>query len=180
MKSLFLSLLLSCAILSQAFAQDDTTPAARHNKAIFIELLGSGMGVTANYDMRFSKGRQDGFGIRAGVGGMLLESNVTDEASIHSNFTTFPIVVNYLIGKKRSALEAGIGIVPMYGNLVKDSSTQPKMEEKGWGSTGTLNLGYRYQPLNSGFVFRLTWSPAVNSTGFSPAWFGMSLGYGFK
>ena len=90
-------------------------------------------------------------------------------------------MVNYLVGAKRSAFEAGIGITPMYASLDIYSPTKPELaDHNGWGASGFLNLGYRFQPLNNGFVFRANWTPAFNSTGFSPSWFGLSLGYGFK
>ena len=52
MKSLILTLILVVCIFSQTFAQNEITPAAKHNKAIFIEALGNGIGLSANYEMR--------------------------------------------------------------------------------------------------------------------------------
>lgn len=181
MRTLILTAILSTCVSIQAFAQSEINPPAKHNKAIFIEGLGNGLGLTANFDMRFKKGVQDGFGFRAGIGGLHLGSADYDGGTIQNKLLTFPVTVNYLVGDKRSAIEAGIGITPIYATVDTYSPTKPKLvDESGWSSSGFLNLGYRLQPLNNGFMLRVDWTPAFNSTGFSPAWFGLSLGYGFK
>jgi hypothetical protein len=181
MKKLTLMALLVALFSLQAFAQSEIKPAARHNKAIFVEALGNGIGVSANFDMRFKKGTQDGFGFRAGLGGSYLGSANNDAENVHMGLITIPLSVNYLVGENRSAFEAGVGITPIYAKMDIYSPTKPQLaDENGWGSSGFLNLGYRFQPMENGFVFRANWTPAFNSTGFSPAWFGLSVGYGFK
>lgn len=179
MKTLSLTFLLTGALAFAAMAQSDTP--SRFNKAIYVEALGNGLGVTANYDMRLKRGAQDGIGFRAGVGGLIVGTADYDGGTARSSITTFPLVINYLIGERRSAFEAGLGITPIYANMAVQKTGNPGItNEQGWASTGFINLGYRYQPINNGFVFRFDWTPAINSTGFSPAWFGLSLGYGFK
>ncbi len=176
-----LTIICTVALIFQAAAQSETAPVAKHNKAIFVEAFGNGIGVSANLDMRFKKGVQDGFGFRAGVGGLHLGNSDADAGPITSGLLTFPLSINYLIGENKSAFEAGVGITPIYARIDVYSPTKPKLaNENGWGSSGFLNLGYRYQPLEKGFVFRATWAPGFNSTGFHPSWLGLSVGYGFK
>lgn len=179
MRKTNLTCFIILAISTCAAAQSEAP--AKYNKAIFVELLGNGLGVTANYDMRLTKGRQDGLGFRAGVGGLGLGTADSDGTSTTSSLVTFPLSLNYLVGQRRSAFEAGVGLTPVYASMAVQKTNNPGVTEAdGWGTTGFVNLGYRYQPLNNGFVFRFDWTPAFNSAGFSPAWFGMSIGYGFK
>ncbi|MHA6249345.1 hypothetical protein ACXYMU_15495 [Pontibacter sp. CAU 1760] len=173
--------LLVAAFSFQASAQSESAPVAKHNKIIFVEALGNGIGLSANFDMRFQKGTQEGFGFRAGLGGSYLGSANNDAENKAMGIVTLPLSVNYLVGENRSAFEAGLGITPMYARMDVYSPTKPRLaDENGWGATGFLNLGYRFQPLGNGFVFRANWTPAFNSAGFSPSWFGLSVGYGFK
>ncbi|RDV15293.1 hypothetical protein DXT99_09490 [Pontibacter diazotrophicus] len=179
MKKLFFTVLFIAALHFQVRAQSETP--GRYNKAIFVEALGNGIGISANYDMRIKRGVQDGFGFRAGIGGLSANGTDTDGRSVDASIITFPLAVNYLIGERRSAFEAGLGITPIYANAdVYDTNNTGITDAKGWGTSGFINLGYRFQPLKNGFVFRFDWTPAFNSTGFSPAWFGISAGIGFK
>ncbi|SFG37003.1 hypothetical protein [Pontibacter chinhatensis] len=179
MRKINLTCFLILVIATYAKAQVEA--AAKYNKAIFVEVLGNGLGITANYDMRLTKGEQGGFGFRAGVGGLALGTADSDGTSTTSSLVTFPLTLNYLAGQRRSAFEAGIGLTPVYASMAVQKTNNPGVTKvDGWGATGFINMGYRYQPLNDGLVFRFDWTPAFNSAGFSPAWFGMSVGYGFK
>lgn len=179
MRKLTLTTFFMAALLFQVKAQTETP--ARYNKAIFVEALGNGMGISANYDMRIKRGVQDGLGFRAGIGGLSVNGIDENGQPADASIVTIPLSVNYLLGERRSAFEAGLGITPLYGNTtVYDSNSAGATDIKGWGASGFINLGYRFQPLRNGFVFRFDWTPAFNSTGFSPAWFGISAGIGFK
>lgn len=179
MRRLSLTTFFMAALLFQVKAQTETP--APYNKAIFVEALGNGMGISANYDMRVKRGVQDGLGFRAGIGGLSINGTDENGQSLDASILTFPLAVNYLIGKRRSAFEAGLGITPLYATAaIYDANNAGITDAKGWGASGFVNLGYRFQPLKNGFVFRIDWTPAFNSTGFSPAWFGISAGIGFK
>lgn len=178
MRKLYFTILLMATLIFQAKAQSETP---NRNKAIFVEALGNGLGISANYDMRIKKGVQDGFGFRAGIGGLSLNGKDDNGQPTSVSTLTFPLAINYLIGERRSAFEAGLGITPLYVNAtVDDTNSAGITNVKGWGSSGFINLGYRFQPLRNGFVFRFNWTPAFNSTGFFPAWLGISAGFGFK
>lgn len=150
-----------------------------HKKAVFVEAFGQGLHVTLNYDMRFKKGVQDGFGFRAGIGGIFTGTADADAGPEMTYVVGFPVGINYLIGERRSAFEAGVGITPHRAATPLHSRTKPKIiNENGWGANGFLNFGYRLQPAKNGFVFRLNWTPVINNTGIISR-FGISAGYGF-
>jgi hypothetical protein len=148
-------------------------------KGVFLEILGNGLLATVNYDMRFNKNRQDGLGFRVGIGG--LSVNGTDNAglSVNAGILTIPFEINYLSGKRRSAFEAGLGLTPLFISA-KIKLDDEKFGGSGSGTNGFLSLGYRYQPINKGFLFRINWTPIINSYGISPAWFGISFGFSFR
>lgn len=170
MKKLFTCVILMIIAIS-AFAQ--------HRKTVFVEAFGNGLTVSGNFDLRLKANQNDGLGFRAGVGGGNLSGTDEQGNSASVGIITFPLAVNYLAGKKRSAFESGIGITPIY---VTASGTINDNDFSGdcLMFSGFLNLGYRYQPLNDGFMGHIKWTPAINSSGFSPSWFGVGIGYSFK
>ena len=159
-------------------AQTEST--GSHKKAIFIEAYGQGLHASINYDMRLKKGVQSGLGFRLGVGGISTGTANTDAGNEATGVIAFPVGLNYLVGENRSSFEAGIGLTPYYSETDIYSRTKPKIVNKiGWGTNGYLNLGYRFQPLSNGFMFRLNWTPVISSTGFLAQNFGVSAGYSF-
>lgn len=143
---------------------DDLT---RHS--IFLEVLGSGGVGSINYDRRLKPGN-NGFGIRAGLG--LWEQFMHDQDG-WERYVSIPLMVNYIIGKRRSGLEGGIGITP-------EVALKKPVDNARIKALGALNLGYRLQPLKSGFMLRAGWTPVFNRKDFDAAWAGISLGYSFK
>jgi hypothetical protein len=151
-----------------------------HKKAVFVEAFGQGLHASLNYDMRFRRGAQSGLGFRVGVGGIFTGTSYSDAGNNTNGAVAFPIGLNYLTGENKSSFEAGLGFTPHYADTNIDSPTNPKIiTENGWGANGYLNLGYRFQPLNNGFLFRLNWTPVISSTGFLAQNFGISAGYSF-
>lgn len=132
---------------------------------VFVEIGGQGLLFTANYDSRFSK-RRDGLGGRAGIGYI---ANEGDHA------TTIPLSLNYLLGKGRHFFEVGLGatIIATGGN--------ESFFFNGNNSNviGTMSFSYRLQPVDSGFAFRVGFTPIFNKDFFIPYYAGLSLGYTF-
>lgn len=179
MRTVLTFILLSfCCFAATA---QDVLPAQSRNKAVYAEFLGNGIGGSINFDTRLERGRQDGHGLRIGIGGFpeISDSDVMGNSGT-SSLISVPISYNYLVGTRRSAFEAGAGISPLFAKTRLTDSAGGVTEGSGATVAGFLNAGYRYQPLNNGLVFRFTWTPAVTNEGFFPAWFGLSLGYGFK
>lgn len=134
-----------------------------------------------NYDTRFAKGRNDGLGGRVGIGGLGFSTTDDQGNKVTAGLVTVPIVLNYIVGNQRSGLELGAGATILYASSSGDSDGGvDDFIEVGMGASGFLNVGYRAQPIRNGPIFRLTWTPALNISGFSPSWLGISLGYAFK
>lgn len=133
----------------------------KYRKAFFAE--GSFLKntqLTGNFDMRLKPGRNDGFGVRAGLG--------TDMYNI-----IMPVSLNYLAGAKKSSFEAGIGVTPTLGLL---SFRSPGLND------GFISVGYRYQPINEGLMFRANWTKWTSLFSNEPSYDPMlsfSVGYSF-
>lgn len=147
--------------------------ANKRAKTFFFELLGPGAAYSVNYDIRFSK-QQDGWGGRAGI---------SYYANAGEHLFTLPLVLNYLAGKHGKYFEVGAGIT--YYNV---NSNDLFFDNSNYGSSpndinsgilGTLNFGYRYQPVEGGFSFRGGVSPVISSERFLPFWPYISFGYAF-
>lgn len=152
----------------------DIKSLARYRKAFFIELLGNGIGFSANFDMRLKPDRNDGWGISAGAGIL---------PDYGDNYISFPLGLNHISGKRKSGLESGIGITALYNksgneNLFIDldaDEPHPKLT-----ALGILHIGYRFQA-TKGLMFRATNSLMYIGKGlFSPIWPGLSIGYSFN
>lgn len=186
-KSVSLGILVCLSLLSgslmaqnqeKLFGGDATD--AKFRKNVFVEGLGNGLLISANYDMRFKRGASDGLGFRVGIGGGSVEGYTSNNDYINGNVMTFPLSVNYLAGKRRSYFEAGLGITPVFVNADLAIFEDEIYSGKGWGAAGFINVGYRFQPIRNGVMFRLDWTPAITSEGFFPGFFGASLDYSFQ
>ncbi|MGJ1419791.1 hypothetical protein ACR79T_09200 [Sphingobacterium spiritivorum] len=137
-------------------------------KYTFIEAGGSSTIVALNFDMRFNKDSREGLGLRAGVGNTF---GLFDSEAI-KDIVVFPIGLNYIYGKKRSALVFGI-----------NTSIALINDKKGGESSFIIapEVGYRFRPLERGFAFHASYSPLFNTVdGAMPFWFGIGLGYSWK
>lgn len=141
----------------------ETEKYSNSRKSIFGEVLGNSPGISVNYDQRFKTDRNGGLGFRVGIG----------VGKLDGFRPTFPVALNYILGDGRNGLETGIGITPKIAfNKSPDESTLEVL--------GFLNLGYRFQPLRDGLMFRLTYTPTVNNEGLHMGWAGASIGYTLK
>ena len=152
---------------SGAFSAVKEEPAAtgKFKKSVFVEFLGNGPVISGNFDMRLKPDRNDGFGLRAGGG-------------ISGNYITIPLGLNYIIGKKRSGFETGIGITPAV-KISEDQDINGNPNEARFDAVGFLNAGYRLQSRN-GFMLRANASVAYGNSYFIFGWPGLSIGYTFK
>ncbi len=165
MKKIYLLIFSLFTCSSILFAQSsDTTKRAQ---SVYFELLGPGGFYSANYDTRFSK-RQDGPGIRVGV-----SYTSVDQASLF----TLPVQVNYLLGKNGKYFEVGLGAT--YASTRADFFDSTESDEKGSTVFGTMNFGYRRQPIEGGFLFRAGVAPIFHNRDFIPYWPYLSFGYSF-
>jgi hypothetical protein len=167
-----ITLFLLGSLAGPAWAQQ-----GERNKAFYVEALGSGITISLNYDFRF-KPTQSGLGMRVGVGG----GSVSNQNSPGGGgLVTVPVLVNYLIGERRTAFEAGAGVTMAYVTASDlDIGNGELFSDNLFAVVGSLNMGLRLQPVRNGVVFRLNWTPLIGKTGFKAGIFGVSLGYGFK
>lgn len=132
-------------------AHPDTSVSQSEAKhAIYIELPGNGGFISANYERFLTQN----LSLRVGIGSFLGLGEVT-----------FPVMVNYCIGQEY-IFEIGGGLIH-----VPDGKWE--------GIVPTATIGYRYQEINGGTVFRIGFTPFINESGEIFFWGGLSLGYAF-
>ena len=183
-----LVLLLAFFVLSlTGFSQDKKVP----HQSVFVELGGSGLAYSFNYDFRFDDSRIDSWGMRVGAGGYKIGQD---------SFFSLPILVNKLYGKDERFFELGLGMTffgvnnepysycqsfDANGNCIgplvtEESDVNFILPVDGSPSLmGTMNIGYRKIPENGGFTWRVNLTPIFNNNGFWPLFAGIGLGYAF-
>lgn len=183
---IFLIILTTTLFISSTnlFCQEkDSIVFNTYHKNIYFELLGATLNYGLNFDMRLEKGKMDGMGLRAGVGG-ISASGRSDGTDITLGLITFPLEFNYLMGKRSSSFITGVGLLPVYATFSADGALTDYefVSDDGFGFAGVfLNLGYRYQPKKNGIMFQASLNTLLlNGIGFKMFWFSLGLGYGFK
>ncbi|MBA4197429.1 MAG: hypothetical protein C0459_07735 [Chitinophaga sp.] len=132
-------------------------------KSVYAELFGPGF-ASINFDSRFTA-KEDGIGGRIGFSGF----NTGNQTVFF-----FPAGLNYLVGKdEKHYFEMGGGATFM------TSSQTIFNNNKSSSAFGYLQLGYRMQPKNGGYTFRVNMTPVFGRGFFIPYYFGISFGYKF-
>lgn len=174
-------LLLNTSIFSQ-YRVDNFKENSFH-KNITIELGGSHILWGLNYDMRLKRGQNHGLGFKAGIGGArtnveIIENN--EVRNIRAGYLTIPLEVNHILGKRRHGLVTGLGILGAYGTI-ETSGLDNDINANGLAVVGAYaSVGYRFQPINSGFTFQINLNPHLIGGRAALPWAGISFGYGFK
>jgi hypothetical protein len=144
-------------------AKNDRAREAKN--AIYLDLLGPGLLYSINYDREIIPD----LSARIGLSYMSIGASASDgagtTASAKFSYLAIPITASYLgIGSTSNMLELGGGPVIMNfsgSGLVSSSDSAVKAG----GSSTTVALtgmaGYRHQPADGGFVFRIGASPMV-------------------
>ncbi|MFQ5652595.1 MAG: hypothetical protein ACE5IY_21895 [bacterium] len=158
-----LASLLVMTLPDNSFAQ----PARTDRNSVYIELLGNGLLYSINYDRMFS----ESVGGRIGI--MYFGAAEVD-GDEDVNLTVVPVMANYLVGKGTHRLELGLGALLVFAARDFDEKGGAVDEQ---GVAGTATVGYRFQPLNGGFLFRAGVTPIFSDK--VSLWGGLSLGYGF-
>jgi hypothetical protein len=184
-----LALLIFFALGFTAQAQETAVP----YRSLFLELGGSGLAYSFNYDFRFDSTRIDSWGMRVGAGGYGIEGD---------SFFSVPVLVNKLYGKGPHYFELGIGAT-LFGytndrytycasgyydangmyvcnqQAVNDDYNFILPVDGNPSLMGTMNIGYRKVPVDGGFTWRLNLTPIFNNNGFWPLFAGVGFGYAF-
>ncbi|MFZ4263421.1 hypothetical protein ACFRAE_15380 [Sphingobacterium sp. HJSM2_6] len=171
---LFITTAILCLSATISFAQQNANPdiSLTRKQSLFFEVLGPGVTYSFNYDTRFQK-TNNGLGGRIGVSYL----GGADDIKVF----TVPVVLNYLLGKKGNYFELGAGATFVNVSSDFESGSDVLFLENGNESTvlGTLNFGYRRQPVDGGFTFRAGFSPVFGQGNFIPYWPYIGFGYSF-
>lgn len=149
-------------ISAPAFAQ---TPRMARN-SMFLELGGNGAIYSVNYEYLLN----DNTGLR--FGGMASPAD-KDDSDDNTSIFTFTTMLNYLAGSGKHRQEMGVGA--LFALASDDFKGVEQFD--GRGAYGTATIGYRLQPPDGGFVFRIGFTPIMSADGVLP-WFGISFGSG--
>jgi hypothetical protein len=139
-------------------------------QSVYFEVLGAGGTYSFNYDTRFQN-TLNGLGGRVGLSYIAADGN-----SVFS----VPVMLNYLLGKNGKYFEMGIGATYIgFDADLKDNNENEVLFIDGDGFFGTMNFGYRKQPVDGGFMFRAGIAPVFGKGNFIPWWPYLSLGFSF-
>lgn len=134
--------------------------------SIFVEVLGNGLLYSLNYDHKIFNH------LSARLGGMYVGGLESEDVGEDISLLFVPVMANYLVGNGNSRLEIGAGIT--FGHAGGDWDGLG--EVSGGGVTAfTSTIGYRLQPVDGGFLFRIGFTPTFTSGGVVPL-IGLSLG----
>jgi|SRR5688572_19970634 len=151
--------------------------------AIYADLLGPGLFYSINYDRMLTEDLSArigfsylSFGASAGDGG---GNSVQAEFS----YWAVPITVSYLgIGSENNMLEVGGGPIIMNvsgSGVIETDDTASGVEPSATLLAMTGMVGYRHQPADGGFVFRIGASPVMAFGAGVLPWGYLSLGAAF-
>lgn len=151
--------------------------------SIWAEGLGSGLLYSVNYERMVL----DDLGVRVGLAYYSFGASVTsgsDHAEASAKFFIFPITASYLgisSDSKKHCLELGGGATIIYATAAA-SGTGMSVEGSGMGGYGQALVGYRIQPPDGGFQFRVglmaLFGPGLGFSDSDPtAWGTIPWGY---
>jgi hypothetical protein len=168
------ALLLALLLTVQSAAHAQALPQARAANSIYLELLGNGGPYSVNYEREIAPRT----GLRLGFATWGSEGTFSTTRHI-----TVPLLLNYRSGTGRSMLELGGGVL---------LGQRRRTDETGRSTAGittlTVTVGYRNQPPQGGFLFRIGFTPfyslndgehAYPDPDFTPS-AGASVGYAFQ
>jgi hypothetical protein len=164
--------------------ESDSTGGREAKNAIYVDLLGPGLFYSVNYDRMLI----DDLSARIGFSYLSFGASAGDgtgagTASAEFSYWAVPITVSYLgIGSENNMLEVGGGPVIMNvagSGVVETDDTASGAEASATLFAMTAMVGYRHQPADGGFVFRVGASPVMAlGAGLLP-WGYLSLGAAF-
>jgi hypothetical protein len=116
---------------------------------VFVELLGNGGLYSVNYERMLT----DQLGLRVGYAAW--NSPVLFEGTPSDRYQTVPVSMSYLLGRGERKLELGGGIT--FGQRAFDRSSGTGRDFS--FRTLTAIVGYRSQPREGGYLFRVGATP---------------------
>ena len=180
------------AVLSVFCGLAHLTPARAQERTAVNSVFAEGLGPGLLYSLNYERTLENNFGLRLGVSYMSFGASASGGAGTvdaSASVTSVPFVASYLgIASGNNVLELGVGGI---FNHASGSATGGGISATGAGNMlwGTALIGYRRQPVNGGFMFRVGLSALVGQgLGFSATdpgkigvvpWPYMSLGATF-
>ena len=159
-----LLLMLSTSGLTQTENEDEKI----HKNSGYLELGGSGLWYSLNYDRVIKKYKRTAFTGRTGLSYF---------GNLDTNTMTMPLEFSFLLGKKKHFAEIGIG--PTFLQAFTEHIS----------AMAVLGvIGYRFQPMvKRGLMFRATFTPFIGEISSEKGywnwvripWGGVSIGYIF-
>jgi len=163
----------------------DAEPASGERQAknaVYADLLGPGLFYSINYDRMLT----DDLSARIGFSYLSFGASATsggETTSAEFSYWAVPLTVSYLgIGSDSNMLELGGGPVLMH--LEGSGVLEAEGDDGEVGASATVlsvtgMAGYRHQPADGGFVFRIGASPVVAFGAGVLPWGYLSLGAAF-
>ncbi len=154
-------------------ALTDTLPSGPARNSIYAEAGGSSIGGTFDYERMVVRT----LAVRLGFGYLPLSGTKSNGTVVHASITSAPLTLSWFpFSASDSAssdrLEIGIGLG--YADLSRNLG--PFKEFNGIGYSAII--GYRYEPVEGGFLFRIAFTPILLGGNFQP-YGGISFGWGF-
>jgi len=169
-----ISMLIALILLIEtpSFSQFEHKPFT--NKSIYAEIGGPGI-LSLNFDARFNKNSSKGFGYNFGFGQFSASGFLSNSSVI-----TFPVGVNYLYSNNiKNNFEIGTGFTTITTNFQSNLFNNENEKLKFTNAFGYFTIGYRRQPIDNGFIFRITLNPLFDFNSIYPTYGGNSFGYKF-
>ena len=144
---------------AQSATHEPSEPGRTAKNALYVEGLGPGLFYSIDYDRAFGD-----FSARVGFSYLSVSASGTSTSgasggSASASFIAIPITVSYLgIGSVRNMLELGAGATILHlgaGASAFETSSKSSATESATAVLPTALAGYRFQPADGGFFFRV-------------------------
>ena len=164
-QTLRIVVIASLLFIASAQAQEPTrSPASSGDRTAMNTIYAEGLGAGGAYSVNYERLVFNDLGIHLGFSYWSVHATASGggtTASATGSFIAIPITASYLgISSGNHALELGGGVT-IWNISVTGTSGGFVGSASGFVPVGTLIAGYRYQPRDGGFNFRVGASPLI-------------------
>jgi hypothetical protein len=159
--------LLFCTLFIRANAQEKPYKEPTGLNNWYIELGGSGLFYSGNYEKVLLKSDRWGWVGRVGLGYTPGDYTMLNKVSLDGGTAMAPFHTAVLFGPNKEKLEAGVGFTMLAKGFSGNREVVP-----------TAVLGFRVVEINK-VCFRVNWTPFIRNGEFV-SWFGVSIGRNFS
>lgn len=169
-KKTFYNTLFVCALcmfsINTANAQEERYVEPNGMNNWFVELAGTGLFYSLNYEKILYKNNNLGWTGRVGIAYNPFDYRLLDKISLEKNTFITPFTTSILYGKRKEKLEFGLGF-----SMINKGITEREV-------IPTAILGFRVVEMNKIF-FRIAYTPVIYQGAYIN-WFGVSIGKNFS